>query len=232
MVRARVPVTPGTSASHLDLMLGFLADHPLPLPRQSDFSGLRVAVIRTHPIAPLSFDVARALADCVDRLVALGAIVDLLPALPDFESMHRDYLRLLNVVMSRGVPLQGRPPTTLAKWFDMLDLQSKAMRAWDATLSESYDFVLAPIFGITSFPMDDNDARGRVMKINERNESCAPQMAWAGLASYPGLPAVSFPAGKGDDQLPVGLQLIGRRFADKEILGVAEYLADDAYIPP
>lgn len=212
------------SADDLDLLLGVLADHPLATPRQGSLSGLRVAVVTAHPLAPLNSDVARTLADCVDRLVSLGAVVDLSPALPDFVSMHRDYLRLLNVAMSHGVPLQGRVPTTLTKWFDMLDIQARAMRAWDAVLSERYHAVLAPVFGTTAFPLDDAQLGNRLLDINGRAESCSSQLAWAGIATYPGLPAVSFPAGKGDNQLPIGLQLIGNRFADKEILSIAKHL--------
>lgn len=218
------------SPDDLDLLLGVLADHPLPEPRQGDLSGLRIAVITTHPIAPLSSDVARTLADCVDHLVALDAVVDLSPVLPDFESMHRDYLRLLGMVMSRGAPLPGRSPTTLTTWFDTLDIQSRATRAWDAALSESYDMVLAPVFGTTAFPIDDSDLKNRVLQINDQAGSCSSQLAWAGLATYPGLPAVSFPAGKGNHGLPIGMQLIGRRFADREILRIAKYLTDNANI--
>lgn len=212
------------SPADLDLLLGVLADHPLPAPRPRGLSGLRVAVITAHPMAPLNADVARALAECADRLTALGAAVDLAPVLPDFVSMHRDYLRLLNLAMSRGATLQGRAPTTLTKWFDMLDLQARAMRAWDAALSERYDAVLAPVFGTTAFPIDNAHLGNRLLDINGRAESCSSQLAWAGIATYPGLPAVSFPAGKGDTQLPIGMQLIGRRFADREILSIAKHL--------
>jgi amidase len=46
-------------------------------------------------------------------------------------------------------------------------------------------------------------------------------MASAYLISVTGLPAVSVPAGFTPDGLPVGLQLVGRRRADWELLGVA-----------
>jgi Asp-tRNA(Asn)/Glu-tRNA(Gln) amidotransferase A subunit family amidase len=46
-------------------------------------------------------------------------------------------------------------------------------------------------------------------------------MASAYLISVTGLPAISVPAGFTPDGLPVGLQLVGRRRADWELLGVA-----------
>ncbi|GAA4492697.1 amidase family protein [Gluconacetobacter tumulicola] len=35
----------------------------------------------------------------------------------------------------------------------------------------------------------------------------------------PQLPALSLPAGRAADGLPVGLQIVGRRFADEQVLG-------------
>jgi Asp-tRNA(Asn)/Glu-tRNA(Gln) amidotransferase A subunit family amidase len=50
-----------------------------------------------------------------------------------------------------------------------------------------------------------------------------PKIGWC--LTYPvnftGHPAVSIPAGVDDDGLPVGLQIIGRRFADAEVLAMA-----------
>lgn len=213
------------SASDVDLLLGVLADHPLPAPGDGDLSGLRVAVVAAHPIAPMSSDVAGVLESRAARLEELGVKVDRAPTLPDLATMHRDYLRLLNTIMSHGIPPQGRDPVTLAAWFDMLDAHARTMREWDAALAERYDAVLAPIFGTTAFPLDDTDIAGRMIEIDGESKPCAPQLAWAGLAIYPGLPAVSFPAGKGSEGLPIGLQLIGPRYADREVLRIADQIA-------
>ncbi len=213
------------SAEDLDLLLGVLADHPLPAPREGELTGLRVAVLASHPLAPMSADVASALEARAARLESLGASVDRAPTLPDLSTMHRDYLRLLNTVMSHGMPPAGREATTLATWFDMLDAHARTMREWDAALSERYDAVLAPVFGTTAFPLDETDIAGRMIEIDGRPEPCASQLAWAGLAIYPGLPAVSFPAGKGSEGLPIGLQLIGPRFSDREVLRIASQIA-------
>jgi Asp-tRNA(Asn)/Glu-tRNA(Gln) amidotransferase A subunit family amidase len=45
-----------------------------------------------------------------------------------------------------------------------------------------------------------------------------------------GLPAVSLPAGVCEDGLPLGVQLVGRRFADDDLLGLAAWA--EAQLPP
>src|SRR5690606_28892454 len=45
------------------------------------------------------------------------------------------------------------------------------------------------------------------------------------LANLAGLPAVSVPAGRGDDGMPVGVQLMGARWSDDGLLDLAERLA-------
>ena len=216
------------SAGDLDLLLQVLASHPLdanPLEPQ----GLRVAVVTSHPLAPMSQSMADALAVCAGHLADLGAEVDRSPELPDLEGMHRNYLRLLNTVMFRGTPPAGRDPLTLTQWFDMVDLHAQTGRVWDALLRDRYDVILAPVFGTSAFPIDELDIGSRSLEIDGRTEPFAPQLAWAGLAAYPGLPAVSFPVGaeRGSDghRLPIGLQLIGPRFRDRGLIGLAERVA-------
>ena len=212
------------SAADLDLLLGVIANHPLPAPRLQP-AGLRVAALTRHPLAPLSSTIATAVEVCADRLTAYGASVDRSPSLPALEELHGDYVRLLNTVMFRGAPPAGGEPLTLRQWFDMADRHAQAGRAWDAVLSERYDVILAPVFGTTAFPIDDLDIGSRTLDVDGETVPFAPQLAWAGMAAYSGLPAVSFPVGTDDLGLPIGLQLIGPRFGDRSIIGLAETLA-------
>jgi len=214
------------SVADLDLLLGILARHPVPEPSRRDLRGLRVAVLTAHPLAGCSAEMTQAVHTQAARLEDRGARVDLDPHLPDLEELHHDYLRLLNTVMFRGLPQPGREPTTLVEWFDLLDRHARTGRAWDELFDQQYDAVLAPVFATTAPPIDEATINSRNLVIDGREEAFAKQLAWAGVASYSGLPAVSFPTGLSAAGMPVGLQLIGPRFGDRHLLRIAALLTE------
>lgn len=212
------------------LLLGVIADHPLPEPRRTDLSGARIAVIADHPVGPIDSDVRRVIDEACDRATAAGAQVDRSPDLPDLAELHRDYIRMLLTVLSRGVTPEGVDPVPLAKWFDMIDGQQRAARTWRDVLTDRYDAVLAPVFGTTAFAFDEVTMDKRTIVVDGVETPCGSQLAWAGLATYPNLPSISFPAGTGSDGLPIGLQLIGRHYAEPEIVGMAAGMAVPAMV--
>jgi len=101
---------------------------------------------------------------------------------------------------------------------DYIDMRGRKLAYWDSVrpLFERYDLLLTPSLSVAAFPV------GRL------NPEHWPQpgntwdwMAWASF-SYPfnftGQPAASVPAGFTAAGLPVGLQIVGRRFADLTVL--------------
>ncbi|GAB3300610.1 amidase [Epidermidibacterium keratini] len=211
------------SADDLALLLSVLADHPLAGPRNLDTP--RVAVVAPHPVAPIGADVAAAVDATVAALEALGAQIDRAPQLPDLQTDNRRYVKLLNTALAHGASAPGREPLSASDWLDLLDEQARAARAWDDVLADRYDYVLAPTFSRTAFPIDDTDIAGRTLDVDGEAVPCATQLAWAGMATYSGLPAVSFPAGRGNDDLPIGLQLIGPRHGDLDVIDLAARVA-------
>lgn len=209
----------------LDLLLNVIAEHPVPAPRALPVTGARLAVIDSHPVGPIDSDVERVIDETCARAEAAGYSVDRVPDLPDLAAMHADYIKMLLTVLSRGVPPAGVSALGLTDWFDMLDTQARNARAWSARLATMYDGILAPTFGTTAFEIDDGDMRQRTIDIDGEATECGRQLAWAGLATYTNLPSVSFPAGKGRDGLPIGLQLIGPHFGDRDVIALATALA-------
>lgn len=213
-----------TSATDLDLLLRTMADHPLEPPVRRDLAGLRVAVMGEHPHAPIGSDVRTALDDIAGRFEERGARVDHDPSFPDLEAMGALYLQLLGAIMAARMPVPGVEPMGLDAWFALLDEHARIRRSWEACLADAHDLVLMPIFSRTAFPIDEDDVMTRVLDIDGAAVPAVTQLGWAGPATMSGMPSVAFPAGSGADGLPVGLQLMGPKFSDRELLNIADLI--------
>ncbi len=102
---------------------------------------------------------------------------------------------------------------------DYIQLRGRKNAYWDAVRAyfERYDLLLTPTVSVPAFPVKTLQPKGW------------PQhpwnwTVWAGF-SYPfnftGNPAATCPAGFTAEGLPVGLQIVGRRFADLAVLQAA-----------
>ena len=99
-------------------------------------------------------------------------------------------------------------------------LRTEVFDALQDVLAE-YDVIVAPTLAV---PPVRNASNGNTPGPTEINgEAVDPLIGWC--MTYPinftGHPAASVPAGLTGEGLPVGLQIIGRRFADATVLGVA-----------
>ncbi len=89
------------------------------------------------------------------------------------------------------------------------------------TLFEKYDLLVTPTLAVPPF---DNAVAGNTIGPAEVNgEKVDPLLGWC--LTYPfnftGHPAASIPAGFTVDGLPIGLQIVGRRFADDTVLAAS-----------
>jgi amidase/aspartyl-tRNA(Asn)/glutamyl-tRNA(Gln) amidotransferase subunit A len=86
---------------------------------------------------------------------------------------------------------------------------------------EQYDLLVMPTLAVPPF---DNADDGNTLGPSEVNgKEVDPLLGWC--LTYPinftGHPAASIPAGFTDDGLPVGMQMIGRRFAEDTVLAAS-----------
>jgi amidase/aspartyl-tRNA(Asn)/glutamyl-tRNA(Gln) amidotransferase subunit A len=86
---------------------------------------------------------------------------------------------------------------------------------------EHYDILVTPTLAVPPF---DNASDGNTIGPTEINgEQVDPLIGWC--LTYPfnftGHPAASVPAGMTDDGLPIGMQIVGRRFADDVVLAAS-----------
>ena len=90
---------------------------------------------------------------------------------------------------------------------------------------DDYDVLLCPVASVPAFPHDESpDMNARTLTVNGKTVSYFQQLFWAGLTCVSYLPATMYPAGRTDDGLPVGVQIVGPEMGDRKTIAVARML--------
>jgi len=94
---------------------------------------------------------------------------------------------------------------------------------YDAVTSvfEEYDLLVSPT--IACKPVRNASEGSTLGPATINGEPVDPKIGWCltHLFNFTGHPAASIPAGSTDDSLPVGMQLVGPRFADDDVLAAS-----------
>ncbi|MEO9599057.1 amidase family protein [Parasphingorhabdus sp.] len=211
------------SADDLEILLDVTVDRPLPKDRKP-LPEARILLLKDHPSAA----VEQAIHQHMEELVAViedagAAVTRSTDLLPDLEKQHRDYMRMLNIAVSAGAPKPDGSHVTVREWFDLEDAQARNQRQWQA-LFEEFDYVLAPVASTVAFPHDPRPMKERTYATDGVERRFSEQLAWAGLVTFPGLPAAVLPVASVDG-LPIGLQLITDRYEDFKAIDGARQIS-------
>jgi Asp-tRNA(Asn)/Glu-tRNA(Gln) amidotransferase A subunit family amidase len=229
------------SALALQVLAGPDGDDPATLPAVGadylaaaraggDLRGLRVAASRDLGFAPVDEDVLALFDDAVERFRALGA--EVVWEHPDLGSPLDTWNTIVfgDNVASEGPLLEtgrvGRTVEKLVRLGEPIDAGTyAAARNEQAAYSarwhrfmRAYDLVLTPAMECTAFPLgqDKPTSIGGVELVGDYDDWCH--------FCYPfnltGQPAISMPMGLAGG-LPVGLQIVGGRWADELVLRAA-----------
>lgn len=212
------------NAPDLAVLVEVGADMPLRR-RTKPLKDCRLLALTALPGSPVDASVMAPTQAALETLAKAGVRIDHdSPLLPDLAQHYRHYLRMMNITMARGAPAPDGKRASATDWFDLMDGQAVAMAQWEA-LFDTYDFVLAPPAPVLAVPHSETAVfRGKLM-IDGREEPGGAGLAWAGLATFPGLPATVLPIGTGNylgSELPCGMQVIGPRWRDLDCIAAAE----------
>jgi aspartyl-tRNA(Asn)/glutamyl-tRNA(Gln) amidotransferase subunit A len=190
--------------------------------------GLKVAFSPDLGGFPVDAEVAALVAQAVGAFTDLGCIVE--EVKPGFADSH-DLIRCLWSAHEAGNYAQYLPrwrdrmdPGLVAciedglqySMVDYVEARAQKLAYWDTVrpLFAKYDLLLTPTLSVAAFPV------GR-LNPEHWSQHVWDWIRWASF-SYPfnftGQPAASVPAGFTSAGLPVGLQIVGRRFADLTVL--------------
>jgi amidase len=180
------------------------------------------------------------------------------PLLPDFAASSRLYMRMLMSFLAasfapeiyadalaaaaklapddisltaerlRGIGLSHRD------WL-MAEGGRARLRAQWRELFKSFDAVICPVMPTPAYPHDHSlDQEARRIEIDGKAYVYPDQLAWAGIATLPGLPATAIPIGLSPERLPVGVQIVGPWLEDRTPLKLAELIEREfgGFVPP
>ena len=251
------------NVADLKLAFQALTSSPISIEEKQafDLEGFRIALWHEEKSFSLSADCREAVKRASDAARALNAHVA--KAKPDVDGRHLldVYLRLVVAVLSEDMPAATRrileiyrplakwlisdQPFSHAKWalyatsryrdwVKAIDMREQLIQTAEKFF-ESWDAILAPVCPITAFPHNHRDGLfNRDMIVDGRREPYVSYLSWVSLASTCNLPAVVIPAGRANDGMPVGVQVIGARGQDEKVLGIAEALESKlgGFAPP
>jgi amidase len=218
-----------------------------------------VLLIDSDPVLPTNKTVRAAIEKLAGNLGKAGmAVSRASPLLPDFAASTRLYMRLLMSFLSatfsaesyegartaaaklssddmslvaerrRGIALSHRD------WL-MADGGRARLRAQWRELFGTFDVVICPVMPTPAYKQDHSpDQEKRHIDIDGKKYPYSDQLAWAGIATLPGLPSTAIPIGLSPERLPVGVQMVGPWLEDRTPLKLAELIEREfgGFVPP
>ena len=200
---------------------------PVPLTRRDPRApgDLRIAVAPTIPGAP----VAKVLRDRVDQVAS--AISDaggqVREALPEISWQQQGELFGELIQMLTSVVTPDGADLRLARYLELLSRRDELIGCWER-LFEQYDALLMPAAATVAYP---HCPPGEPLSVDGGQIAYHEQGFVFAAPSLAGLPALVMPAGQDDGGLPTGIQLVGARWHEPQLLAVGRGLESAGITP-
>jgi Asp-tRNA(Asn)/Glu-tRNA(Gln) amidotransferase A subunit family amidase len=146
--------------------------------------------------------------------IALAETIGLL--WPLIEPREEELSPQIRRLLARRETLSVDLPTYAGQLAYRLDLE-RAVAAWQAT----NQIMVCPISATPAFPIGTE-----VLEIDGQEYEEIDLFSLSTYENAMSLPAVAVPAGTTPDGLPIGVQVVGRRYREMEVLAVAKELED------
>lgn len=188
-------------------------------------SGLRMAWSHTFPKMPLAKDIHDAIESLVAELARSSAYVK--QAMPELDYIKEhdlawQFMRLTweDLMREIGWIAQDAPPLRLDDFYKAVAQREELVRIWEQFFTQ-WDVFLCPVWMHTANLHTDTgpvvDGKAYTWEeVSPSTESISP---------FTGLPSVVIPIGLDSQGLPIGIQLIGRRWEDERLLAISKLVS-------
>lgn len=191
--------------------------HPVPVENVSKatLQNVRVAVARDFGGFPVAADIRNAIDAFAGRLETHGAIVEYatLPNI-DYYSVVESAAELIQ--MMTGDP--HAPASSLAQYITALSKRDHIITQWERFFDE-WDVLVTPASMTTAFA---HVQPGTPLRVDGREENYYLVSGHGTFWNYTGHPAIVMPFGSDRDKLPIGVQLVTKRWNESRLLAIAE----------
>jgi amidase len=196
-----------------------LAPVPVEAMPKLGLKALRIAFAPSFPGFPVAGEISDAVENLARQLQGAGVVVEeaKLPRL----DLHDDLAQggaLIGMMMEAAQPEPPQQPTQVSRWFEALARRDTSIVAWEQFF-ENWDALLCPVAMTTAFPHCE---AGTQISVDGKEQSYWMLPAYGAIFNYSGQPALSMPCGEDRDGLPIGLQLIGKRWSEARLLAMAK----------
>ncbi len=191
---------------------------PLEPPPEVTLRDARVAVAPNFPGFPLARVVRESVLALARRLQPFCAVVDecTLPPL-DYTMEGKRAANLIAMLAGVYHPKEGDPAATLAQYMEALRGRDETIALWERFF-EAWDVLLCPAAMVTAFPHCPKDTE---LDVDGERVQYSLIGAHTTLFNYTGQPALVLPCSHDADGLPIGVQLVARRWDEARLLGIA-----------
>jgi amidase len=228
-------------------------------PRRKSLREYKVAVALSDPVCEVDQEVQDRLQALADFLGKQGVHISD-RARPDIDTAQAFsvYVKLLRAATSgRQTDEQFQKNVEAVRSLDpgddryyarMLRANTMSHRDWLAAnearhqmrwkwheFFKEWDVLLCPPAASSAFPHDhEGEVHERTIRVNGRELSTTSQLFWAGYPGAAYLPGTVAPIGLTPAGLPVGVQIVGAQYADRECIQLARFLEREyqAFVPP
>jgi amidase len=183
-----------------------------------DPAGLRIAFAPTFPGLPVAADIAAAVSRLAAKLAGTGAAIEeaALPKL-DFREDLQCAGELIGMMIGAAQPDSSDRPATLAAYCAALARRDRSILAWEDFFAQ-YDALICPASATTAFRHCEP---GTPIELDGKKADYGLIGAHGTVFNYSGHPAVVVPCGQDGQGLPIGLQLVGKRWSEARLIGIA-----------
>jgi amidase len=187
-----------------------------------DLTQLRIAFAPTLPGFPVAADIRDAVEGLARQLDRAGGVVEeaTLPAL-DFGQELASAGELIGMMVGASQPEEQEQPTTLAHYLAALHRRDRSILAWEQFFG-AWDALLCPASLVTAFPHCEP---GAPVRVDGQEVTYWLVSAHGTVFNYTGHPAVVLPSALDRDGLPIGVQIVGKRWDEARLLAMAEALS-------